>query len=270
MSGTLILLIIYAPSLVGAVLFTGVAALALWEFFQLLDAGTIHHDKRTGTWCGILLVALAGLMGGHPAAAEAIGMLLFCFVGVLVIRRFLDPGLDRPVMRIGSTLLGIVYVGFAMTFLARIYLGWPGDPGRLLFFYFILVVKITDTGAYFTGRALGRHKFFPRVSPAKTWEGVAGGVLTALTLSLLVRWIAGPDFGVVTMSWIDAVVLGLLLSSAGILGDLAESLIKRTVGVKDSGTLIQGMGGVLDVLDSLLFAAPVMYSYARLFMEHSV
>jgi phosphatidate cytidylyltransferase len=114
---------------------------------------------------------------------------------------------------------------------------------------------MSDTGQYFVGRALGRHKLAPRVSPGKTWEGVGGGVVFGLIGAGLVFWLAGR-FHVASV-----VTFALALVPAGISGDLAESLIKRDVGVKDSSTWMPGFGGVLDLLDSLLVAAPVAYLF---------
>ena len=133
--------------------------------------------------------------------------------------------------------------------------------------YLIAVVKASDTGAYFTGRFLGRHKLIPRLSPNKTWEGLAGGFLFSLIVSLLFWWFAGGQLGVVSLRVWDAAILGVLLAGSGVIGDLVESMIKRNADIKDSGHLIPGMGGVLDVLDSLLFGAPVLYAYAVLVLR---
>ena len=122
-----------------------------------------------------------------------------------------------------------------------------------------------DAGAYFVGCAHGRHKLIPRISPAKSWEGLGGGVAAGTLASLLYFWIFHGPLSSIRMNGWDAVVLGVLLSVIGTVGDLTESLFKRAAGVKDSGTYLLGMGGLLDVLDSVLFAAPTLYIYARLF-----
>ena len=139
--------------------------------------------------------------------------------------------------------------------------------GRMLIIYLGFVVKMGDVGAYFAGRAFGRHKLLPRISPKKTWEGLFGGIAASVITSLVFFLCAGGRLGVVAMSWCDALLLGALLPVVGGVGDMFESLLKRAAGAKDSGTIIPGMGGILDVLDSLLFGAPVLYAYARLFLS---
>ena len=131
----------------------------------------------------------------------------------------------------------------------------------------IVVVKMTDIGAYVVGCGFGRTKLIPKVSPAKTWEGCAGGVASGLIGAVLVYMFFYQKWGSLDIGLYDIILLAPLLSVFGIIGDLAESLLKRSAGVKDSGSWIQGMGGFLDVLDSLLFTAPILYIYTRLFMD---
>ena len=128
-------------------------------------------------------------------------------------------------------------------------------------------------GAYFVGSLVGRHKMFPRISPGKTWEGLAGGFLAGIAASMILYWLwRSPDpslpvaeFGRLSLTWGHALFLGAFLAAIGVIGDLVESLLKRSAGLKDSGQLFPGMGGILDVLDSLLFAAPALYFYLRWF-----
>ena len=126
-------------------------------------------------------------------------------------------------------------------------------------------------GAFFVGRRWGRHQLCERLSPKKTWEGFVAGLITstAVALAMMACLPAAPGgawLGVLVMHWHDAAILGLLLSGVGVLGDLIESQLKRAAGAKDSGGLIPGMGGLLDVLDSILFAVPALYIYVRLFL----
>ena len=138
-----------------------------------------------------------------------------------------------------------------------------GPTGFLLAMYLIVVVKVTDIGAFFTGKAIGRHKLFPRISPAKTWEGFFGGVAVAVAGSLVFCHAVHYHFGKVVLAPHDAVCMGVILALAAVAGDLFESLLKRASGMKDSSAVVPGMGGVLDVIDSLLFGAPVLYYYVR-------
>jgi phosphatidate cytidylyltransferase len=127
--------------------------------------------------------------------------------------------------------------------------------------HFILVTKFSDLGAYVTGSLFGKHKMIPRISPGKTWEGFAGAVVISTLIS--VGYVKLAHSKVPEMTVPHAVALGILLSSTAVIGDLIESLFKREAGVKDSGRLFPGIGGILDLMDSLLFNAPLMYLYLR-------
>jgi len=137
----------------------------------------------------------------------------------------------------------------------------PGIEGRQYVLFFILVTKFSDLGAYVTGSLIGRHKMIPRISPGKTWEGFGGAVVFSTGASLLYASAAGTHLAGMTL--VHAAALGIILSVGAVIGDLIESLFKREAGVKDSGRLFPGIGGVLDLLDSLLFNAPLMYLYLR-------
>jgi phosphatidate cytidylyltransferase len=149
----------------------------------------------------------------------------------------------------------VVYVGWLA---AHFVLLRESPDGRDWVLLTLLTVWIGDTGAYFVGRPLGRHKLAPHVSPGKTWEGAAGGQVSGFLAVLGLTALFNLDIGVE-----HVIVLGLLVPAAALVGDLAESAIKRGLGVKDSSGLVPGHGGVLDRLDSLLFAAPAVYWYLR-------
>jgi phosphatidate cytidylyltransferase len=121
-------------------------------------------------------------------------------------------------------------------------------------------------GAYAVGSLIGRHKMIPRISPGKTWEGFAGAILASTLASLAFNALAQDRLA--GMNWLHAVVLGVLLSTSAVVGDLIESLFKREAGVKDSGRFFPGIGGILDLLDSILFNAPLMYLYLRHVLTH--
>lgn len=162
-------------------------------------------------------------------------------------------------------------IDWSLTLAIAIYLGWPlslfpqlrgyqvgFSPG----FWWVLIVLLGvwgfDTGAFFTGRFFGRHKLAPKISPAKTWEGVIGGMIFSIAFSLLLTVIP------LKIPWYFAIVLGILIGVAATLGDLAESLIKRQTHVKDSGHFMPGHGGILDRVDSLLFAVIVVFVFMQL------
>lgn len=243
--------------------------LALVEFYALLDARQIPHFKVVGVLGGVSLVALTwGARSlGLPHGEEMETALLFAIIAAIFIREITYRDSTRPWETMAGSLLGIFYVAFLFNFFVKILTAWPGLEGRLVALFVVVVVKFTDIGAFFVGCAIGRHKFIPRISPKKTWEGVIGGLVTGVAASLVCQALMQPHWVHLHLDRGDAALVGLLLAVAGVIGDLIESVLKRASGVKDSGTMIQGMGGLLDVLDSLLFAAPVMYIYARVFLE---
>lgn len=151
------------------------------------------------------------------------------------------------------TVAGILYVGWLLGHLVAL----RGlDDGRNWVFFILFVTWASDTFAFFVGRKFGRHKLAPSISPGKTWEGAAGGVGAAVIMSIL--FFAPTPFRLPLASW-QIIPLAVLVSIFGQLGDLVESLLKRNMGVKDSGSLMPGHGGVLDRIDSLVFASVVVY-----------
>lgn len=166
-------------------------------------------------------------------------------------------------------------VEWAMTLVGPFYLGWTlshfvllrqSQDGLVWVGVALLGTWAADIGAYFAGRALGRHKLYPRVSPGKTWEGVGGGALFSLVVLAAFLFLAqqyalvGGPVGYLPL-WVHGAILGILITGAAVIGDLSESFLKRGAGVKDAGHLIPGHGGLLDRLDSLVFSAPLVYYY---------
>lgn len=158
---------------------------------------------------------------------------------------------------LGLTLAGALYAGGLLAF-APMLASLPETPTRGDGVTWMLAVLLgtaaCDTGAYLVGSLIGRHKMIPHISPGKTWEGLAGGVLGAVAASLALS-------GILKIGWLPAILLGLLICGAAVLGDLCESLLKRSAGAKDSGNLIPGHGGVLDRIDSILFVLPAVYLF---------
>jgi phosphatidate cytidylyltransferase len=151
-------------------------------------------------------------------------------------------------------------------FVTKIVFIIPGK-GQFYVLFLVVVTKFADMGAYLTGSLFGKHPFIPQISPKKTWEGLAGALGFALLGSEGMIWLM-PDH----LSELDprhGAILGLLLGTAAIIGDLAESVVKRSVGVKDSGGIVPGIGGALDLIDSLLFTAPLLFLYMRFAMGAS-
>ncbi|HEY2761605.1 MAG TPA: phosphatidate cytidylyltransferase [Pirellulales bacterium] len=199
---------------------------------------------------------LAGGMFSWPLAALVIVMLI---VFVVEMWRYKQPG--QSIQNISAAILCLIYVGLLLTFVVQLSFGIRVN-GLLQLLSLIIVVKMGDTGAYTMGRMIGRHKMTPRLSPAKTWEGFGGAMLFAVAGSWATfHWLA-PRMGANSLAAMETwrwIAFGLIVGIAGLLGDLAESLLKRDAGQKNSSTWMPGLGGVLDVLDSILFAAPVAY-----------
>ena len=273
-------LLFWLPKVGAWLVLVAVAVVAAWEFYRMLDQARIPVFRFYGIACGIALITATCWTIGPDAedmkrayAWEC--AVLLAMVLVVFVRQFPQKHNDQPLSTIACTLFGVLYVPFLFNFFTRLLFTWDetsagdriGETGRLLFIYALIMGKVPDIGAYFIGNRFGRRKLFPRISPGKTWEGLAGGVGVAVVSSLTYRAVTGPDIGALTLGYGDALALGLLLPLVSVIGDLFESLVKRAAGVKDSGKLIPGMGGVLDVLDSLMFVAPTLYLYALLFLQ---
>ncbi len=184
---------------------------------------------------------------GWPLATAAVGLMV---AFAIEMRRYRAPG--ESIANVAAAALGIVYVGVFMSLLVHLRL----LGGLLPLVSLVAVVKSCDIGAYTFGRLFGRHKMSPRISPGKTLEGAAGGIALACLASYLALRSLGSDEATLGLGWL---VYGATVGFTGMMGDLAESLLKRDAGVKDSSRWMPGFGGVLDVLDSILFAAPVAY-----------
>lgn len=270
---------LFLPAMAGWLLVAAISAVAQHEFYSMMKSAGMPVFRILGGVCGSALItatffALALGRPGEAAAYRWEHIVLLVGLIVVFVRQFPQKHNDKPLETIACTLLGVLYVPYLLNFLTRLAFTWDecglltriGPTGRLLVFYLIVVVKCTDTGAYFVGRFLGKHTLFPRISPAKTWEGLFGGIGSALLGSWIFFLAVEGQLGAVEMHGRDVVILGLVLSVSGVLGDMFESLLKRACGMKDSGGSIPGMGGILDVLDSLLFGAPLLYIYVRLFL----
>jgi phosphatidate cytidylyltransferase len=163
--------------------------------------------------------------------------------------------------RIFSTVFGVVYTVIFFGFMVKIIYLQPAEPmkGSFLLLFLIMVTKFSDMGAYAVGVCFGKHKMIPHISPAKSWEGFFGSFLGSfLAAALLMAFM--PD-RLAPLNWLHALVLAPVLCATAVSGDLAESVIKRCVSIKDSGHKLPGIGGILDLTDSLLFTAPVFYFY---------
>jgi phosphatidate cytidylyltransferase len=188
---------------------------------------------------------------------EPISVEMGVFLALLVIPAsyvFSKGELDEALPSSAIAVLTTLYIGMLGGSLIRLRQDFPEGPKLVLFL--LIVVWIGDAGAYYVGKNFGQHRLSPRISPKKSVEGLIGGIITSTIAAVVIHYTFFPSFPLV-----HAVIAGVVLSLAGVVGDLAESMWKRSAAVKDSGTLIPGHGGFLDRFDSILFTAPLLYVY---------
>ncbi len=237
---------------------------ALHEFYAMvLDDKT---DQLVSMLCAVAAIAIFYWL--RPTPKRGYGHGLAIFVGVVPIAfyylfRFRDQATVGA--RFAYSVAGLFYVGIAAQFLALIKRDIPGIGSHLVVMV-LTIAWVGDSAAYFAGRFLGKRKLYPAVSPKKTIAGSVGGIAGALVAAAGVTYgLIQPDVGSLPfLKWYDVIVLGVVGAVLGQVGDLVESLIKRSAGVKDSGSILPGHGGLLDRIDAVLFIAPFVYLYLSL------
>ncbi|HKR65634.1 MAG TPA: phosphatidate cytidylyltransferase [Thermoanaerobaculia bacterium] len=235
-----------------------IALISILAMFEFLSLGKKKGYEMPVTLCIVLmLVIMAAFV--LPQLSVELGM----FAALLIIpasyvlgRRTLEDSLPSSAIAVLAT----TYVGMLGGSLIRLRNDF--DDGSKLIFFLLLVVWLGDSGAYYVGKQFGKHKLSPRISPKKTVEGLIGGIVTSIVAAIVIHFTFFKNFPLH-----HAVIAGVLLSFAGVVGDLAESMWKRSADVKDSGTLIPGHGGFLDRFDSILFTAPILYCYWTLIVH---
>ncbi len=266
----LLVAIVLIPLVVGVVYAGGPAlvtllslasGLAAWEFFRLAEA----RGARPLNAIGIMLSALvpmvvhARFLGFWVPPVSVVALAVPLLLSAVLFQRGVAGG---PLASIGATLTGVLYTGGMLSFAYALrYHDYIVDArgGTALVLLPVVVTWLNDTGGYLAGRAFGRRKLMPTVSPAKTWAGAYGGVVASVLTTWAIAAFVLPSVAHVTLRPLGIFVVGVVLSVAAQVGDLAESMFKREAGVKDSSQLIPGHGGVLDRVDSLLFTLPVGY-----------
>jgi phosphatidate cytidylyltransferase len=237
-----------------------VSVLTLREFYRMMAAAGSEPFAKLGMLFGALITlapwtqAQFGLPA-HPLLAMA--------TIVFAIRVLSERAPEKRVEALGSTLFGLVYVSLLLQYLVRIVTPVAMDTllpeGRLILcLWVVAVAKFCDVGALLTGLAIGRHPMAPQISPKKTWEGAAGGVAVAAGVGALVAWL-GRSYLPASMTPVHAALLAVPLAAIAIVSDLLESVLKRRAVLKDSGGAVPGIGGIFDLSDSLILAAPVGY-----------
>lgn len=242
------------------VLIVTVSVLTLREFYVLMRGAGFTPFTKLGLFFG-------GLITLAPWAESQFGrpdhLLLALATIVFAVRLLGERKPENRVESLASTIVGLVYVSVLLQYFVRIVIPLPGDSitanGRLLLaVWLIMVAKFCDMGALLTGLAIGRHKMSPEISPKKTWEGAIGGVVVSMISGAIFAWLARDAFPK-HMTPLVAALMALPLAVLAIVSDLIESVIKRRANLKDSGQTVPGIGGMFDLSDSLILAAPLGY-----------
>jgi phosphatidate cytidylyltransferase len=270
---SLLLGVLVAGNPVGYFLLTTtVGLLGLWEFYGMLDHKGLPNFKLFGMTCAAIFFAgsyyfLAYRDGSAHSNNFEMAVLLIFLLGVFGRQLFTRAAEQIPPLEtMAYTVFGLLYVPWLFNFIIKIIYLVPHSAPNLLtgqyyVLYLIAVAKFSDMGAYLTGSVIGRHKMVPHISPGKTWEGFGGAVAFSWLASFGLHALLPQKLNL--LGTLDLFVLGLVLGVAAVIGDLAESVLKRGTGVKDSGRTLPGIGGVLDLIDSLLFTAPLLFFYLR-------
>jgi len=258
----IVLIAVYAGGVVLALLLALAAGLSAWEYFRLARAAGQPSLESEGIVLAVLLplAVHAYRTGDFNPPVLTFGAIVILLLMIVGIWRMGVQG--SPIPGIAITVFGVLYASGMLTFAYGLrYHNYAvgARAGALLLLYPLLLTWTSDTAAYFAGRALGRHKLIPAVSPGKTVEGAVGAlVLTALVSWLYAHYVLAPG-AELALTTANAVLFGVVVSAAVQFGDLVESLFKRAAGVKDSSHIIPGHGGVLDRLHGLFFALPTAY-----------
>ncbi|QTN31298.1 CDP-archaeol synthase [Akkermansiaceae bacterium] len=247
-----------------------IAALVListLEYFRMLRADKVECFPRFGmavavAYCGIGYWHL--LQGGRdiPPALDACAIFITVTGAFTLQLRYPIKGIEA-LLAVAANLLGFLYIAYLFSFAARISFGLPGEgavPGAFVLLWLLAVTKFTDMGAYITGSLIGKHKMIPHISPGKTWEGF-GGALLFSQLAACGLYALMPSQLTALGGWPHVIALGFLLAILAVIGDLAESVVKRSLHAKDSGKMLPGIGGGLDLIDSICFTAPALWFY---------
>lgn len=248
--------ITYPSRIVIALLIVG----SLWEYYKLIERRGCRpylHYGMIGAGIGLLLILVVA--GNAFARIEKVqyyyGTALFM---VLFLIGLWEPQEDKVLEKTSSTAAGLLYVYFSLGYLLSIR-GLGNREGIICLLFVVLVAKSTDIGGYLVGRLWGKHKLYPAISPKKSWEGFAGGLVLSVVATFALRSAFPLMKEYFTIIW--AIVFAVVMSILSLLGDFAESLVKRKCQAKDSNQLIPEFGGILDLMDSLIFTAPAGYFF---------
>lgn len=253
-----------AFALVFVLLTAGVISLALGEFYHIANAKGFHPQTKIGVVSTVIYCFAVFLATQSSRAYFLPPLVIGLTLAVLFLYYFVKG--SNPLINLSLAVFGLAYLTIPLSCLIAINY-YVADPfvtdGRWCLIYLLLVTKITDTGAFFVGKKFGKRKLSPMISPEKTWEGALGGLCSAVIASILLYLVVHLFFesAPFNLSFWQSIWLAILISITAQFGDLTESLLKRDSGVKDSSNWLPGMGGFLDLVDSLIFTAPLMYLF---------
>ncbi len=270
---------VYWNSVSNFLLFGLILTIGQWEFYKLVGTGGRKPNRSIGIGLGVFIYTLSYLIAANVLSARFFYLLMPFFLVLLITELYSKK--DQPITHIGLTLLGVLYIAVPLSTVHFMVLNsglaseqtdliselsaispFGTDVAEITYANFILIgffviQWVSDTGAYLFGMSFGKHRLFERISPKKSWEGAIGGFLASIGVSFLMHYIY-PQLSLT--SWI---IISLIITLFGIYGDLFESLIKRSVNIKDSGNILPGHGGILDRFDSSLMALPMVCFYLQ-------
>ena len=232
---------------------------ALFEFWMLARKQQIRADRAAGLLGAVALFTIFYFTqpGGLPDPLMIQLILILLTIGSLTAAMLRGAPFDRMITSVGVTVLSVMYIVLLGGHLIALRVGFAPQLSKHLLSFFFLVIMGADAAAYYGGRAFGRHKLAPNISPGKTWEGAIAGMLASLLLAVGAHYWFFSE-----LPTKFALILAALMNVVSVIGDLTESALKRSAGAKDTAHILPGHGGILDRIDSLLFNAPVVYYFA--------
>lgn len=240
----------------------GIIGVSMWELNNIARAKGLEPAEKLGIALGALYVISVALNTQYTWA-ELLPQLVLLFSLLSIFLYYFAKGVS-PFMNLSATVFSLAYLAVPISCMIQIaYFNHTStQDGRWWLFYLVAVTKMTDTGGFFIGKQFGRQKLAPYISPKKTWEGALGGLCCAIVTSFIIKLISLLFDAAFALTLWESIWLGACLGIVSQCGDLAESLLKRDGGIKDSNQ-IPGLGGMLDVVDSLVFTAPLVYIFLQ-------
>lgn len=266
----LMLTTVFAGWELGFFVLLGFMALrALWEYYRMLEADGTGVFTLTGILCAVVLLVggfLSMRADGTTNSGDIELLIPVLFLITVFSRQMFRGTSNDPLRAMSYTIFGLLYIPWLFSFVTKIIYLTPRledgmTTGQYYVLYLVAVTKFSDMGAYVFGSLFGKHPFAPHISPKKTWEGFAGALFTSLLCSYWIYALMPEKLSLFRFD--DLTILGLGLGFAAVVGDLAESVVKRGAHTKDSSAMLPGIGGTLDLIDSILFTAPILFFYMR-------